>query len=109
MRYEHHIFVCTNERPADSPRGCCKSKGSEDVLRAFQAQVRDLNLKTTVRANKSGCLDFCENGISVVVYPDAVWYGSVKPEDVPEIMQNHIIGGKPVTRLQPLLKSQESE
>jgi len=52
-----------------------------------------------VRANKSGCLDQCEIGPTVVVYPEAVWYGHVQPEDVDEIIDSHIIGGRPVERL----------
>ena len=52
-----------------------------------------------VRANKSGCLDQCELGPTVVVYPEAVWYGHVKPEDVDEIIESHILGGQPVQRL----------
>jgi (2Fe-2S) ferredoxin len=56
-------------------------------------------IKGTVRANKSGCLDQCEIGPTVVVYPEAVWYGHVTPADVDEIIDSHIIGGQPVERL----------
>ncbi len=52
-----------------------------------------------VRINKSGCLDQCEHGPTVVVYPEAVWYGNVKPEDAEEIVQEHLVGGRPVERL----------
>jgi len=52
-----------------------------------------------VRANKAGCLDQCEVGPTVVVYPEAVWYGHVTPADVDEIIDSHIIGGQPVERL----------
>ncbi|MEO7922025.1 MAG: (2Fe-2S) ferredoxin domain-containing protein, partial [Thermoanaerobaculia bacterium] len=48
---------------------------------------------------KAGCLDQCAHGVCVVVYPDAVWYGGVKPADVDEIVERHIVGGMPVTRL----------
>jgi (2Fe-2S) ferredoxin len=47
----------------------------------------------------SGCLDQCEHGPTVVVYPDAVWYGGVTPNDVDEIIESHIVNGKPVERL----------
>ncbi len=53
----------------------------------------------TVRINKSLCLDQCEHGPTVVVYPEAVWYGHVKPEDAAEIVQEHLVGGRPVERL----------
>ena len=52
-----------------------------------------------MRANKSGCLEQCEVGPTVVVYPDAVWYGGVTPADVDEIIDSHIVGGQPVKRL----------
>lgn len=52
-----------------------------------------------MRVNKSGCLDQCELGPTVVVYPEAIWYGHVSPEDVDEIIDSHIVGGQPVERL----------
>ena len=52
-----------------------------------------------VRANSSGCLDNCALGPSVVVYPEGVWYGHVRPEDVPEIVESHLVNGVPVERL----------
>ena len=54
--------------------------------------------------SKAGCLDQCEKGPTVVVYPDAIWYGGVTESDVAEIVEAHIIGGRPVTRL--LMKEQ---
>jgi (2Fe-2S) ferredoxin len=65
----------------------------------FKVKLAQRGLKTLVRANKSGCLDQCELGPTVVVYPEAVWYGHVKPEDLDEIIESHIIGNKPVERL----------
>jgi len=56
-------------------------------------------LKTSVRANRAGCLDQCEHGPTVVVYPEAVWYGSVTAADVPEIVESHVINQIPVARL----------
>lgn len=56
-------------------------------------------MKGRIRANKAGCLDQCELGVSVVVYPDGVWYGRVTLEDVNEIIESHLIAGKPVERL----------
>ena len=54
---------------------------------------------TGVRSNAAGCLDACERGVSVVVYPDNVWYGGVTVADVKEIVEEHLIGGRPVERL----------
>jgi (2Fe-2S) ferredoxin len=97
--YERHVFVCLNERPPDNPRGCCKAKDSEAVLQRFKDLVDQHRLKPRIRAQKSGCLDTCELGVSVVVYPDAVWYARVTLEDVDEIVESHLIRGVPVERL----------
>jgi (2Fe-2S) ferredoxin len=97
--YERHVFICLNERPAGHPRGDCKSKGSEAVLNRFKELVEKMKLKPQIRAQKAGCLDTCELGISVVVYPEAVWYKQVTLADVDEIVQSHLVGGIPVERL----------
>ena len=57
------------------------------------------NLAKTIRANVAGCLDACAQGVAVVVYPEGVWYGGVTVADVPEIVESHLIGGRPVERL----------
>jgi len=56
-------------------------------------------MDTVVRANKAGCLDHCEHGSTVVVYPEGIWYGNVQVADVPEIVESHIVGDCPVERL----------
>lgn len=97
--YERHVFICMNERPPDNPRGDCTSRGAGAVLERFKLLVDQLKLKPRIRAQKSGCLDTCELGVSVVVYPEAVWYKQVKVEDVDEIVQSHLVNGIPVERL----------
>ncbi len=97
--FRRHIFVCVNERAPGSARGCCKEKGGEKVRAAFKSEVAQRGLNGVVRANKAGCLDQCEAGVTVCVYPEQVWYGGVTAEDVPEIMEKHILGGEYVTRL----------
>jgi (2Fe-2S) ferredoxin len=99
VRFKHHIFVCENVRPEDDPKGCCSAKGSAAIRVALKHEIKQRGLRGIVRANQSGCLDACEFGPSVVVYPEGIWYGGVSPEDVPEIMESHILGGKPVERL----------
>lgn len=98
-RFKHHLFICTNTRPQGHPRGCCNPDGSARLRERFKVEVKQRNLKATVRANAAGCLDQCEHGPNVVVYPEGVWYGNVQLEDVEEILESHIISGKPVERL----------
>jgi (2Fe-2S) ferredoxin len=97
--YQRHIFVCTNRREADNPKGCCALKGSEAVLERFKEELHRRGLKGRLRANAAGCLDACAYGTSVVVYPEGVWYGGVQVEDVVEIVESHLLGGQPVERL----------
>ena len=100
--FKHHLFICTNTRPAGHPRGCCNPDGSARLREHFKSEVKRKNLKATVRANASGCLDQCEHGPNVVVYPEGIWYGNVQLDDVDEILESHIIHGKPVERLRIL-------
>ena len=97
--YERHIFVCTNQRPQGHPRGSCDPTGEGRLQKAFKKSLAEHGLVGRVRANRAGCLDQCEHGPTVVVYPDAVWYGGVDFADVGEIVESHIVGGRPVERL----------
>lgn len=97
-KFEKHIFICMNQRDAGHPRGCCDPCGRGDLQLLFKTKLAERGIKM-VRANKSGCLDQCELGPTVVVYPEAVWYGGVAPADVDEIIESHIIGNQPVERL----------
>ena len=97
--FERHIFVCCNQREPGHPRGCCDPQATDWLQKAFKKALAARGLNRTVRANRSGCLDQCEHGPTVVVYPEAVWYGGVAASDVEEIIESHIIGGRPVQRL----------
>jgi len=99
MRFRCHVFVCENRRPAADERGSCAAKGGEAVRQAFKEELARRGLKGEVRANAAGCLDACGHGPTVVVYPEGVWYGRVRPEDVAEIVERHLVGGQPVERL----------
>jgi (2Fe-2S) ferredoxin len=99
MRFRYHVFVCENRRPAGDARGSCAAKGSEEIRAALKAEIARRGLGKEVRANAAGCLDACAQGPTIVVYPDAVWYGAVRVEDVPEIVESHLVNGVPVERL----------
>jgi len=98
-RFEKHIFVCENVRPPNHPRGCCSEKGSVQLRDYLKKRIKELGINSTIRVNSSGCLDACEFGPSVVVYPEQIWYGAVSLEDAEEIIQMHLILDRPVERL----------
>ena len=93
-RLEKHVFICTNRRDPENPKGSCAQKGSEHVREAFKKEVERRGLKPLVRANAAGCLDQCELGPTVVIYPQAIWYGGVRVEDVPRIVEETIVHGR---------------
>lgn len=102
--YRHHVLICTNRRPEGSPKGCCASKGSEELVQAFKEAVTQAGLRGIVRAQGTGCHDACERGPTVAVYGEGnpatgCWYGGVKREDIAEIVHAHLQEGQPVERL----------
>jgi len=92
--FTSHIFICGNRRPEGSPRGCCNPDGSDALREAFKAELKQRGLGPLVRANASGCLEQCELGPAVVIYPQAIWYGKVQVTDVPRIIDETIVGGR---------------
>ena len=98
MKFEKHIFICTNQRPVGGKKSCGEACGLE-LVREFKKQLKDQNLNGRMRAQKSGCLDACEYGPTVVVYPEGVYYGGVTPKDVSEIVNEHLLNDRPVNRL----------
>ena len=98
-KYNKHIFICINERNKDNPKGDCKRCGGMDIRLKFVQLINEHDLKGKVRANKSGCLDACEMGASVVIYPANQWYVKVTPDDVEEIFETSVLGNGVVERL----------
>ena len=98
-KFEKHIFICGNQRPPGNPRGCCDPSGQAGLQKLFKQKLAERGLKGRVRANQAGCLDQCEHGPTVVVYPEGTWYGHVTEADVDEIIDSHMLDGKPVERL----------
>ena len=98
LYYRSHVFFCTNERPADHARGSCKVKGSEKLRNYMKARAKELGLDDT-RINSAGCLDRCELGPVVVIYPEGIWYHCQTVEEAEEIIKNHLLQGKIVDRL----------
>jgi (2Fe-2S) ferredoxin len=98
MHFEKHVFICTNDK--DAPKKCCGSGHGMELVDAFRASYTAQGGTAKIRVQKSGCLDFCGKGPTMVVYPDGVFYGNVQVEDVAEITKSHLIEDEIVTRLQ---------
>src|SRR4030067_3682197 len=96
---EHHIVVCTNTRPPGRPKGSCGERGAQPVVMKFVEELEKRGLFGKVVLSGSTCVGMCSAGTIVIVYPDAVWYQGVKPEDVNDILDQHIQNGKPVDTL----------
>ena len=96
--YRQHVFCCVNQREAGHERGCCADNGSLELREYMKMRAKELGLKR-VRINSSGCLDRCEKGPSVVVYPEGVWYRCENKEDVDEVLETHLRDGGRVPRL----------
>ena len=98
--FTSHIFVCCNRREPGHSRGCCDPDGGEALRECFKAELKRRGLNPLVRANYAGCLEQCELGPTVVIYPQGIWYGHVQPRDVPRIVEETIIQGRIVPDLQ---------
>jgi len=95
-----HIFVCINEREPNHARSDCASKGAVELHKALKVAVKaEPKLAGKgIRVNKAGCLDTCEQGCSMVIYPQATWLGNVTQADIPAII-SHLSDGDPVNHL----------
>lgn len=98
--YRHHVFFCTNKR--DDGSQCCEQCGASQLRVYAKERVKSLGVagKGGVRINNAGCLDRCSEGPVIVVYPEEVWYTYVDQEDIDEIIDEHLLQGRIVKRLQ---------
>jgi (2Fe-2S) ferredoxin len=97
--YKHHVFFCLNLRT--NGETSCDQHGATQLFDYAKKQCKELNLsgKHQVRVNRAGCLDRCELGPVMVVYPQGIWYQFVDESDIDEIIQSHFMQGVPVERL----------
>lgn len=100
MSFKNHLFFCLNKRNNGSD--CCDQHNAFALFEYAKNRVKELGLSGPgkVRVNKAGCLDRCADGPVMVVYPEGIWYTFVDTEDIEEIIQSHLILGRPVERLQ---------
>ena len=92
MFFDAHLFVCTNRRPDGHRRGSCAAGGSEHLRDYMKARAKELGI-ANIRVNSAGCLDRCELGPCVVIYPDGVWYRIGSTADVDTVLQAHLVEG----------------
>ena len=97
--FKHHVFFCCNQREAGA--SCCNALGASELQTYAKDRIGQLKMKGPgkVRINKAGCLDRCDQGPVMVIYPEAVWYTYIDKDDVEEIIQEHLINGRTVERL----------
>jgi (2Fe-2S) ferredoxin len=99
MIYDKHIFICINQRAEGANRKSCGEAHGMQIVDAFKTRLKELKLPLKIRAQKSGCLDICDFGQTLVIYPEGVFYVGVELNDVEEIIQEHIINNRIVERL----------
>jgi len=93
LHFDTHIFVCCNRRPDGHPRGSCAAGGAEALRDYMKTRAKELGLKG-VRVNMAGCLDRCEKGPGVVIYPEGIWYKVTSTADVDAVLERHVRDGK---------------
>ncbi len=89
--YRSHVLICKGTG--------CTASGSQEVMEAFEKEIKKRDLDKEVRVVQTGCLGLCELGPNVLIYPEGSYYCRVKAEDVPEIVEEHLIKGRIVERL----------
>src|SRR3954464_7006920 len=99
MVYEKHIFICVNQRETGAARKSCGEAHGLEIVDAFKKKLKELNLPIKLRAQKAGCLDICDFGQTVAIYPEGVFYVGVELSDVEEIIREHIVNDRVVERL----------
>ena len=90
--FQAHVFVCCNRRPDEHTRGSCAASGSEALRDYMKARAKELGI-ASVRVNSASCLDRCELGPCVVIYPEGVWYRIRSRADVDRVLEAHVTAG----------------
>ncbi|HCX32685.1 MAG TPA: 2Fe-2S ferredoxin [Rhodocyclaceae bacterium] len=97
--YRYHVFFCCNQRATGET--CCNNHGAAAMRAHAKDRIKALGLDGPgkVRINSAGCMGRCDDGPTVVVYPEGVWYTYVDAQDIDEIVEEHLAHGRIVERL----------
>ncbi len=92
LYFDAHLFVCCNRRAEGHPRGSCAASGSEKLRDYMKARAKEMGL-ARLRVNTAGCLDRCELGPCLVIYPEGIWYRIGSPEEIDRVLAIHVRDG----------------
>lgn len=98
--YDKHVFLCTNQR--EDGGDCCANHGAQKARDYMKNRVRELGIsgsRNKIRINAAGCMDRCDEGPVIVVYPEGIWYNYADESDLDEIIEQHLKNGRIVERL----------
>jgi len=97
--YKYHVFFCVNQREAGE--ACCAAKGAQAMRDYAKKKIKSLKLSGPgqCRINNAGCMDRCNEGPVIAIYPEGTWYTYVDQDDIDEIIDEHLVHGRIVKRL----------
>jgi (2Fe-2S) ferredoxin len=99
MIYQKHLFICTNQRPEGAGKPSCGEAHGLELISEFKKLIKEKGLSVEIRTQKTGCLDLCDHGPVLVVYPEGLFYQHVQLSDVAEIVDEHLVANRVVERL----------
>lgn len=97
--YQYHVFFCVNQR--ENGANCCNNFCAQEIRDYAKQRIKALKLdgKNKIRVNTAGCLDRCNQGPVIVIYPEEIWYTYIDKEDIDEIIDSYLVNGQIVERL----------